>query len=204
MYLPSLLPFILISAYVPGVLCAALAVRSPPRTNHIDGFSQELDPLTVPVTTLSKRVVIQDGMGFGWLAAWEHVEVIVPVEEAARGLEALYSTVIDKARGEWAATVAQKVFSRQFGQFHLYMYCQRRPIPWQFIATFAERMLGTMQQQPSMYRIRIFHPNGRTVVRTSRVIVCLQCSHWGIKTCFMSTCLPATRSSYPYRSSISL
>jgi len=165
MYIQLLLPLILLSPYLPGGLCAALVVRSNLHTNVVDGHPRRVEP-PIPITALSKRVVVQDGMGFGWLAAWEYVEEILPIEDAARGLETLYSTVIDSARGQLSTTVPQHTFASSIGNIHLLMYCERRPIPWQFIATFAERALTFAQNgQPSLYRIKFYHPNARTVVR---------------------------------------
>ncbi len=70
MYIQFLSPLILLSPYLPGGLCAALAVRSNVHTNVVDGHPQRVEPLT-PITALSKCVVVQDGIGFGWLTAWE-------------------------------------------------------------------------------------------------------------------------------------
>lgn len=177
MHLPSILPVILFSTHILDAYSAALAVRSLPHASLVDGPPQTPNPPTTAVTALSKRVLIQDG-GSGWLIAWEQVEVMVPVQEAAESLQTLYTTLIDKARGEWSTTTAEHSFSRSIGHINFAMYCQRRPLPWSFIATFAERMLGTMQQSPSLYRIRIYHPNGRTVVSNLECSRIVQCSRW--------------------------
>ncbi len=165
MYIRFLLPLILHSPYLQGGICAALAVCSNIHTDVVDGHPQTIEPPN-PITALSKRVVVQDGMGFGWLTAWEYVEEILPIEDVARGLETLYSTVIDSARGHLSATVPQHTFASSIGNIHLLMCCERRPIPWQFIATFAERALTFAQNgQPSLHRTKFHHPNARTVVR---------------------------------------
>lgn len=164
MHLPSLLSFLILGIHSSGGLCASLAARLPAHANFNDTKTLALDLTKNPATALSKRILIQDG-GLGWLVAWESVEALVPVQEAAENLASLYGAIIDGARGEWSTTVAEHTFSRSIGNINFQMYCNKRPLPWPFIATFAERMLGTMQQAPSMYRLRIWHPNGRSVVR---------------------------------------
>ena len=170
MHVSHLISLILITLNALSGSCGTIGVRSSTVSHLGKGVPLVPTPSTSSGTELNKRVIIQDGLGFGFQAAWDVFQLILPAEQVGPGLERLYGDIVNLATQQLrTAAAAQHTFASNFGRFQFYMYCDRRVIPWQLIARFAQGMLA-QTHAPSTYRMRIFHPQGQTVVRIEQVL----------------------------------
>ena len=81
-------------------------------------------------------------IGNGWNmyhSSWP--AAILPIQPAAWALTTLYVSVMTHARTSWSTGPPQNSLVSTFGGIRLLMACPQQPIPWQFVAKFAEKLL---------------------------------------------------------------
>jgi len=82
-------------------------------------------------------------IGNGWnmyYSSWP--AAILPVQPAAWALVNLYMSIVLQAKAAWKRGPPQHSYTMSFGKILIVMVCPQKPIPWQFVVNFAEKLLS--------------------------------------------------------------
>ena len=95
-------------------------------------------PLVARSPYFQSFVTLHNGWNL-YHSSWN--SIALPVQPAAWAFSRLYSGILGKAQGSWAARPLQHYLRVDYGEVYVRMFCEDEPIPWEFVAEFAAALL---------------------------------------------------------------
>lgn len=121
---------------------------------------------------LNRRSAIN--LGDGWWMFYDSYTSLLPWQDAAEGIGEFFETIQEKANSVWQERNPQHYLNVVKGDLKIEFFSQLRPIPWPFVAEFADTMCRAINRGfANMFDVRVVGPTGVVVYVHLRVRLAL-------------------------------